>query len=149
MEAKWQLSPSHVQVSLAWIQIPRCKITQCFSWISSQLQALTMPDQHAAVTFFFVCVMPLCGIGTKRGFIHHFLSLCAASTNTALRLSCRLAESVWIRVFLVSGRHMLLTEPEKNLQAAPVFHADCVWCLMTPLLQFGFVMQSTGGYLIS
>lgn len=83
MEAKWQLSPSHVQESLAWIQIPRCRITQCFPWISSQLQALTIPDQHAAVTFFFVCVMPLCRIGTKRGFIHHFLSLCCKHRHCA------------------------------------------------------------------
>lgn len=149
MEAKWQLSPSHLQVSLAWIRIHQYKITQCFFWISSQLQALNIPNQHADVPFFFVCVMPSIPELEQSGFIHHFLSLCAGSTNTVLHLSRRLTESVWIQVFLVSGRHVLLPEPKKNPQAAPVFHTNSVRCLITPLLPFGFIMQSRGGYLIS
>lgn len=116
MGAKPQWHPSHLQTHSAWVQTHQHKIKLCF--FLNQLTA-AVADSPRPAGSHHICLC-LCNafhpwIGTKRGFIYHLFPLLAGSTETVLHLSPRLTGSIWIQVFLVTGRHVLLTEPEKNL----------------------------------
>jgi len=45
-------------------------------------------------------------------------------------------------VLLIAGSHVQMTGPEKNGQAAPIFHASCIWRLMTLLQQIGSITRN-------
>lgn len=110
---------------------------------SSQLEWLNMLIIVQMIHFYFVYVMPsLQKIRTKWGFVYLFLYIFAGSTKTVLHLSWRLTEGIWMMVLLIAGSHVQMTGPEKNGQAAPIFHASCIWRLMTLLQQIGSITQN-------
>lgn len=120
------------------------KQNSTFSWKnSSQLEWLNMLIIVQMIHFYFVYVMPsLQKIRTKWGFVYLFLYIFAGSTKTVLHLSWRLTEGIWMMVLLIAGSHVQMTGPEKNGQAAPIFHASCIWRLMTLLQQIGSITQN-------